>query len=130
MKLITKDAATKLMAAYDHSAKTGEGGKEVLAKFFTPWANATWYVTEGVPVTESGDAVSPEYHDFAASNADKYDWHLFGFCDLGDKMNAELGYVMLSDLKGLNGPFGLKVERDLYYSGTLAEVLEEYGRAA
>ncbi len=45
---------------------------------------------------------------------------------------AELGYVMLSDLKGLEGPAGLKVERDIYggYPETMAEVLAKYGRAA
>jgi hypothetical protein len=132
MKYITKEAAGKLIKAYEHSAETGEGGKEVLAKFFTPWAGATWYITEGMPLTENGDAISLDngYREFAAEHADKYDWHLFGFCDLGDPVNAELGYVLLSDLKGLNGPFGLKVERDLYYEGTLDEVLEKYGRAA
>jgi hypothetical protein len=58
------------------------------------------------------------------------DWHLFGFCDLGQRETAELGYVMLSDLEGLNGPFGLRVERDLGYRGTLAGVQAQYGRAA
>lgn len=121
MKLITKAIAAQLVAAYQRSAETGEGGTEVVAKFFTPWGAATWFVTEGMPVDANGDPTSIE----AAT-----DWHLFGFADLGDRDNAELGYVMLSDLQGLKGPFGLKVERDLRYSAKLADVLAKYGRAA
>ena len=130
MKLITKAIATALMAAYEHSAETGESGKDVVAKFFTPWANATWFISEGMPVDEDGNPVAEDFREFAAANADKYDWHLFGFCDLGDTLNAELGYVMLSDLKGIKGFAGLTVERDLHYSGTMAEVLATYKRAA
>ncbi len=128
MKLITKEIGRKLVDAYRHSADTGEGGKEVLAKFFTPWAGATWYVTEGWPQYE-GEPVAESALD-AIVDPSAYDWHLFGFADLGDRTMAELGYVMLSDLKGLKGPVGLRVERDLYYSGTLDEVLEDYGRKA
>ena len=127
MKLITKAIAPKLIVAYEHSAETGESGKEVLAKFFTPWAGATWYITEGMPLDDAG---KPYPSVEALADPDAYDWHLFGFCDLGDRYNAELGYVLLSELQSLNGPWGLKVERDLYYSGTLAEVLESYGKEA
>lgn len=130
MKLITKSIAADLIAAYAHSAETGESGKDVVAKFFTPWAGATWYVSEGMPVTEDGTPVAEDFREFAVDHADKYDWHLFGFADLDDRINAELGYVMLSDLQGLKGPGGLTVERDLHYSGTMAEVLKQYKRAA
>lgn len=130
MKLIKKDVAAKLIAAYEHSAETGESGKEVLAKFFTPWANATWYVTEGLPVSLGDIKITAPERVLEGTDMDAYDWHLFGFADLGDPVMAELGYVMLSDLKGLRGPAGLRVERDLYYSGTLDDVLEKYGRKA
>lgn len=121
MKLLTKEIAAALAAAYAHYTKTGESGKKVIAKYFTPWGNATWYVTEGGPVGADGDITAIE-------NA--VDWHLYGFCDIGDADNAELGFVMLSDLEGLKGPFGLTVERDLYYGDhTIDEVLEQYGRA-
>ena len=130
MKLITKPIAAALIAAYEHSAETGESGKDVVAKFFTPWAGATWYITDGMPVTEDGTPVAKDFHEFAVDHADKYDWHLFGFCDLGDTANAELGYVMLSDLKGLKGPGGLGVERDLHYSGELADIVPWMEKAA
>lgn len=126
MKLITKEIAPRLIAAYEHSAETGEGGKVVLAKYFTPWGNATWFITEGMPVDGNGEPLNG-WHE--AIEPDSVDWHLFGYCYLGDVINAELGYVMLSDLKGLKGPFGLKVERDLYYGEhTLAEVMAEYSK--
>ncbi len=128
MKLITKPIGAAMIAAYEHSAKTGEGATNVLAKYFTPWANATWYITEGMPVNDNGEPLDTERFLSAAVDYDVYDWHLFGHCDLGDSMMAELGYVMLSDLKSLNGPAGLKVERDLYYRGTLADVLADYSK--
>ena len=131
MKLITKAMAAPLIAAYDHSAKTGEGGKKVLAKFFTPWAGASWFITEGMPVTEDGTPVAKDFHEFATDHADKYDWHLFGWCDLGHGEGmAELGYVMLSELKALKGPGGLGVERDLHYSGELADIIPWMKKAA
>lgn len=122
MKLITKEIATKLAAAYARSAETGESGTEIVAKFFTPWGGATWYVTEGGPLGAAGELVDDVNQ--------AVDWHLYGFCDIGDSENAELGYVLLSQLQELRGPFGLRVERDLYFSGTMADVMAKYGRAA
>ena len=129
MNLITKAAAAELMAAYAHSRDTGESGKKVIAKYFTPWANATWFITEGWPVHKDGSALTDEEIAFEEPGSET-DWHLFGFCDLGDPVMAELGYVMLSDMKGLKGPAGLTVERDLYYNDrTIESVLKDYGRA-
>ena len=128
MKLITKPIAAALSAAYAHSAVTGESGLDVVAKFFTPWSGATWFISEGLPVNDAGEELAPEAVKLI--DPDTVDWHLFGFCDLGDATNAELGYVRLSDLKGLKGPAGLAVERDINYSGTMAEVMAEYGRTA
>jgi len=34
-----------------------------------------------------------------------------------------LGYFVLSELQKVNGPCGLKIERDLHFTGTLAEVI-------
>ncbi len=121
MKLLTKPIMATLMAAYEHSAETGESGKDDVVKLYTPWANATWYISEGMPVDEDGAPTTIE-------NAK--DWHLFGFANLGDRTMAELGYVMLSDIEGLKGPAGLMVERDFYYSGAMDDVMVEYGRAA
>lgn len=121
MKLITKEIGDKLAKAYAKSAECGGGDAEhtpVVAKFFTPWAGATWWITEGGPLDAEGNLTTPDK---------AIDWHLFGFCDLGDRQCAELGFVLLSDLEGLRGPAGLRVERDLYSTlPTLAQVMGEY----
>jgi hypothetical protein len=122
MKLMTKGLAEKLVKADKHFVETGETGNEVLVKYFTPWANATWYVVGATPLDEYGEV---DYELGELNHAD--DWHMFGYCDLGlGPGMAELGYVMLGELEGLEGPFGLKVERDLYYDGKgLDEVMKE-----
>jgi hypothetical protein len=105
MQLMTQEIEQALLTA-DHDAPAER--KPVVVKFFTPDANATWYIVDAE--REDGDL------------------RMFGFCDLfGDPMCAELGYVMLSELTNVRGPFGLSVERDLYYSPqTLADVLRQY----
>lgn len=106
MKLLTREIEANLIKApHDQSpAQT-----PVVVKFFTPDAAATWYITEGEKL-ENGDLL------------------LFGFADLGDPEMAELGSVLLSQLAEIHGGLGLPVERDLYYSGTLADVLSSYGK--
>lgn len=95
MKLITKAIESKLL-------KAEQGSEKILAKLFTPWGGATWHITEGRMV--DGDMI------------------LFGLCDLGHGC-AELGYVSLRELAAIRGPWGLKVERDLYFTGNLSEVM-------
>lgn len=62
----------------------------VIAKFFTPWSNWTWYATE----------------------YDKLNRIFFGYV-VG--LESEWGYFSLDELAGVRGPGGLKVERDLYF---------------
>ena len=86
MKLLTKELISKLPKLYSN-----EGVKDplVVCKFFTPWTHWTWYAVE-------------------------YDGQdtFFGFVD-GDF--PELGYFSLSELQSLKGPFGLTIERDMYF---------------
>lgn len=72
---------------------------EPLVKLFTPWAGATWLLTE----------IDPDDTDIA-----------FGLCDLG-LGTPELGAVSLAELARVNGPGGLRIERDIYFhaDGTL-----------
>lgn len=93
MKLITKEIERKLARKSD---------KPVL-KLFTPWANATWLISE-----RDGDM-------------------LFGLCDLG-LGSPELGYVSLAELQSLRGPGGLTVERDKWFEPT--KTLSEYADEA
>lgn len=67
-----------------------------LVKLFTPWAGATWLLTE----------IDPNDTDIA-----------FGLCDLG-LGSPELGIVSLSEIAGVKGPGGLCVERDIYFEAT------------
>ena len=82
--------------------KSDEGDPVVWAKLFTPDAGWTWYITEH---TDDG---------------------CFGFV-VG--MAKEWGYFSLRELASLCGPFGLRVERDLWWRPKLASqvVLEERG---
>ncbi len=97
MKLITKEISTILPKLYEQDSK----GLNAIAyvKFFTPDSNWTWYVTE-----YNGDDI---------------------FFGLVDGLEKELGYFSLSELKSVRGPFGLNVERDLYFEpATLEELMK------
>jgi len=75
-----------------------------------------------LPVDALGDPLNGEPN---TNLADARDWHMFGFVNLGDPLNAEHGYMMLSELEDYKGPpFGLGIERDMYYrGGSLEEVV-------
>ena len=69
-----------------------------VVKFFTPWSSWTWYATEYDPAERL----------------------FFGMVDGPDR---ELGYFSLDELEEVTGPWGLKIERDLYWEpATLAEI--------
>ena len=91
MKLITKTIEKKLESHPLYSTD-GNTVKDVLVKFFNPCGAGTWYVFE----------------------AEKHgnDWEFFGLVDLYEK---ELGYFTLSELESLKLPFGLSIERDMYF---------------
>lgn len=90
MKLLTDELRAQLPALY---AQENEKDAMVHIKFFTPWTGWTWYVTEG----------SPEGDDFI----------FFGYV-IGQE--SEWGYFSLNELESINGPFGLKIERDLHFT--------------
>ncbi|UCC72040.1 MAG: DUF2958 domain-containing protein [Gemmatimonadota bacterium] len=99
MKLMTKAIERKLPKL---GATDGKGdAATVVVKFFTPDANATWFVTEGEQLPDG-------------------DWEFFGLADMGMGC-PELGYFLLSQLRQVRGRFGLPIERDRYYTGTLAD---------
>ena len=73
-------------------------------KFFTPWTRWTWFVTEG---EEQEDTFM-------------FFGHIIG-------QEEELGYFTLEELESINGPAGLKIERDLHFKpGPLSEVLKTF----
>ena len=108
MKLLTQALEKKLIANYQitqAAAPEAEPDHWPVVKLFTPWAGATWLLTEFNPVDEV----------------------FFGLCDLG-LGTPELGWVALADLKSIRGPGGLRIERDIYFKATAP--ISVYGQAA
>lgn len=97
MKLLTKALKEKLRRSRIYSKVDVENPK-IIVKFFTPWSNWTWYVIEGQQCSNGGGRGT--------------DYLFFG---LVEGFETELGYFRLSELESLEGPGGLKVERDLYF---------------
>ena len=108
MKLLTQEIIRSLPPIGSNSEKD-PADIPIICKFFTPWSSWSHFVTEGEPVLddETGEPTG--------------EYLFFGFVIGHFK---ELGYFVLSELEEVNGPFGLKVERDLHFSGTLKEVME------
>jgi hypothetical protein len=98
MQLLTKALLKKLPKLYSQ-----ENVKDPLCvvKFFNPTGVGTWY----------GIEYDPEEKLF------------FGYAKISD---AELGYFSLIDLESFKGPFGLGIERDLYFKPTrLSKIKKE-----
>ena len=87
MQLLTQDVIKHIPSLYE----TEDASDPIVrCKFFTPWSYWTWYVIE----FDGADLC-------------------YGYVK-GDF--PELGYFRLSELKALKGPFGLTVERDIYFT--------------
>ena len=123
MELLTKEICEKMPALYSNEDKQLEDVK-IIVKFFTPWSHWTWYATEADGFDNNGDIVSlatlPNWKELQ-------DVRFFGFV-AGDF--PELGYFSLRELESVNGPFGLRIERDLHYGyeHTLKEVMDKVER--
>lgn len=89
MQLMTPELREQLIA----NGKNRDGDHLPVVKFFNPVGAATWLVTE----------MDPDENDY-----------LFGLADLGMGF-PELGGISLSELQNYRGPFGLGIERDLYF---------------
>lgn len=101
MKLLTK-TLEKQLQKYPLYSQDGKGdGAKVLIKFFTPNKGFTWYILEG---ERQGD-----------------DYTFFGIVDnCGER---EYGYFSLNELESIRLPFGMRIERDLYFRPcTVAEI--------
>lgn len=97
MKLLTQELRRQFPKLGDTDSKDPSQVK-VIAKFFDPCGQWTWYATE-----------------FDGEDT------FFGFVR---GIENELGYFSLSELQSVKNPFGLGIERDLYFGDhTLAEVM-------
>lgn len=98
MKLLTQEIRKKLPKLYSQEKSEDP---TIIVKFFCPWNNWTWYA-----------------YEFDGEDM------FFGFV-VG--LENELGYFSLSELESINGPFHLKIERDLYFDPKpLSEVRKLY----
>jgi len=103
MKLITKEIRTKLEANARKTEIEGEDDHRPVVKLFNPAGAATWLLTE-----IEGDIA-------------------FGLCDLG-MGSPELGSVSIAELEAVQGPLGIGIERDMYF--TADKTISQYAEAA
>lgn len=101
MKLLTKEQRDELIR--NHRANTQDFRPVV--KLYCPWNLAVWLLTELDPATDIA----------------------FGLCDLGQGF-PELGNVSLTEMQAVEGPGGLRIERDLHFKAT--KTLSGYAREA
>ena len=92
MKLLTQELRKEFPKMYA-TEKVPVEDKRVIAKFFTPDSNWTWYAVE-----------------FDGEDT---------FFGLVDGFEREWGYFSLSELQSVRGKLGLGVERDLYFGQPL-----------
>jgi hypothetical protein len=110
MELLPDEIRAKLPELYTTEHDTDP---VVQCKLFCPWNHWTWFVLEG-EVTE--------YEDGGNSQFDS-DYIFFGLVH-GEA--DEYGYFRLSELESASGPFGLRIERDLYFTPCrMSEAKEE-----
>ena len=93
MKLLTKAIINKATKQYPLGADMEQ---MVVAKFFNPCGRGTWYL-----MNMDGD----------------YCW---GICHIYE---WEIGSFSIGELKGISMPYGLKIERDMYFKPVKASEL-------
>lgn len=94
MKLMTKAIEKKFEKKPMYSSDGKGLEAEIIVRYFNPYGRGEWLITE-------------------AERQPDGDWLMYGYCNL---FEWEWGYVLLSDLESIRGPFGLGIERDLYLS--------------
>ena len=103
MKLLTKAIRSKL-PTLGSTDQLPHDQVMVQAKFFTPDSNWTWFATE-------------------FDGEDTFFGLVAGF-------EVEMGYFCLSELESVRGPWGLPIERDLWFKPTSLAQLPEYSQWA
>lgn len=109
MKLLTAAIIKKLEKTPLYSTEKSSI-KPIIVKFFTPDSSWTWYAVEG---TKSSEIPG--------------DWTFFGLVDGHEK---EWGYFTLAELQSARGNMGLRIERDMYFDGMVADMTNNEVRKA
>jgi hypothetical protein len=87
MKLLTKELKKKIPKLYEQDG-LGDNAT-VYVKLFCPWNYWKWHILE-------------------------FDGNDQLFCYVKGDFD-EFGYVSLSELEAIRGPYGLRIERDIYF---------------
>ena len=90
MKLITPELE-EMFKDYPLYSQENEDDPLVVVKLFDPCGSATWFLLEYDPVEK------------------------IAFCFVTGLQVDELGYTSLEELESIKRPFGLTIERDLYF---------------
>lgn len=106
MKLLTQELRAALPVLY---ATENVEDPTVVGKIFDPCSSWTWYLLEGQHVDEDG-------YPAVETGKPVADYLFFAYVE---GLEAELGYVTLSQLSGIRNRFGLPLERDLYFKPCL-----------
>ena len=88
MELLTDELQKQ---AEDQYPKGADFDQDIVAKFFTPWSNWTWYLMNKQP-------------------GEDYCWGIV------DGHDVEAGSFSIKELEEIAGPFDMEIERDLYFS--------------
>lgn len=97
MELLTPEQREQMLANGRANAGRAETTDFMpVVRLFCPWNDAIWLLTE----------LDPENPDIA-----------FGLCDLGMGF-PELGTVSLAELASIEGPLGLRIQRDESFTPT------------
>ena len=91
MDLVTPELREQLIA----NGRNPDTDRVPVVKWFNPAGAGTWLIVDA-------DPADPDMH--------------FGLADLGFG-TPELGKVSLRELQSFEGPFGLGIERDLWFEG-------------
>ena len=122
MKLLTKELRMQLPAL---GTTEKQADPQVICKFFDPTGSWTWFVTEGSPTCPNHahcDCTDPRC-------GQPETWKEFTFFGAVSGHEFEIGYFSLSELQAARGPFGLGIERDLYFKPTpLSKIRSQYDR--
>tara|TARA_Y100000310_G_scaffold328840_1_gene397639 strand:- start:459 stop:767 length:309 start_codon:yes stop_codon:yes gene_type:complete len=95
MKLLTKEIIKKATGQYDKGSDLDS--QQVVAKFFNPCGDWTWYLMN----------LDPDDMDYA--------WGIV------DGFAMEIGSFSISELESVKGPLGIGIERDMHFKPVSAK---------
>lgn len=106
MELI--DNKTKeILSQYKPGTQSEKQKPLAIAKFFSPVGRGTWYVLEAEQINDD-------------------DWLFYGYVEspISPEFN-EYGHFTLKELESVELPFGLKIERDIFFEPVEIESVME-----